>query len=58
MFFLSKSGVGVTEQNGRLTDGLFLMVVESYCGVPVVLLLNHVLHDSMLLTFNCAAIVS
>ena len=56
--FLSKRGVGLTEKNGKLTDGLFLMVVESYCGVPVVLLLHRVLHDSMLLTLNCAAIVS
>ena len=47
----------MTDQNGRLTDGIF-PVVGGYYGAPVVLLLDHVLlHDSGLLTFNCAIIV-
>ena len=54
--FLRRGGVGIADQNWNLTDGIFL-IVGTYCGAPVVLLLSHVLHDSVLLTFNCAAIV-
>ena len=46
----------MADQNGKLTDGIF-PVVGGYYGAPVVLLLDHVLHDSGLLTFNCATIV-
>ena len=53
---LSRDGVGMAEENGKLTDGIFL-VIESYCGAPARLLLHRVLHDSVLLTFNCAAII-
>ena len=53
---LSRIGVGMAAQNGRHTDGIFL-AARTYCGAPALLLLHHVLHDSILLTFNCAAIV-
>ena len=34
-----------------------LTVVKSYCGAPVILLLHHVLRDTMLLTFINATAV-
>ena len=40
------ASLGVTAENGRLTDGIFLMGDDCY-GVLVILLLNHVMHDVM-----------
>ena len=44
----------MTEENGRLTDGTYL-VVDAYYGVLAILLLNHVMHKSVciyMLTFS------